>query len=232
MNPEISGHQSEPFPARWNAVIDRRFDGASLMEVLADYASQLREGTLISELAKVVERERRMNLPMAILLEQMSEVRQTVRVDGIMPFRIPLPSNISEPVRKLLEEVRVMNYDVPDSREELARLCDEISICILACLHRREVQIDHRLVMRMQLECPYSPNVGRKKSLMLMGYLPFGGRVTLFYSSLLASDWLRIDPGSVEFEESLGVVRQDDDLRIVATASGRPSPGIDRFKVF
>jgi hypothetical protein len=222
------------FPAKWSAVVDHRFDGASLATILADYGQQLKEGTFISEFAKVLERERRMNLPMEILLAAMSAVPQTVRVDGILPFSIPEPINISEPVQKLLEEVSRMHYDVPDSGKELEQLRDEVSICILAFLHRREMQIDHRLTMRLQLECPFSPNVGRKESLMLMGYLPFGGRVSVFYSSLNAADWLGqgMDAAGLEYEDFLDAVRGEDGLRIVAVEKNRPKAIVDRFKIF
>lgn len=222
----------DQFPARWGSVVERFFDGASFLTVLVEYAQLLKEGTFISEFAKALERERRMNLPMTILLEAMSEVPQTVRVDGIMPFKIPLPVNISEPVLNLLDEVRVLGYEVPEGGAELAQLCNEVSICLLADLHRREVQVDHRLTMKMLLECPYSPNVGRKNSLMLMGYLPFGGRVTLFYTNLNASEWLAIEPGAVEYEDHLGAQRNDDVLKIAATKSNRPKAEVDRFKVF
>ncbi|MGK0189086.1 MAG: hypothetical protein ACI9R3_004903 [Verrucomicrobiales bacterium] len=226
-----SADEGNEFPVRWNAVVDRQFDGDSLMALLVEYAQQLKEGTFISEFAKVLERERRKNLPMTILQETMTEVPQTVRIDGIMPFRIPLPVNISEPVLKLLEEVGIMGYDVPDGGEELMQLCHEISVCLLADLHRREVQVEHRLMMRMQLECPYSPNVGRANSLMLMGHLPFGGRVTLFYTSLNAIDWLAIDPAAVEYEDHLGAIRQADGIRIADTKDKRPKVA-DRIKIF
>ena len=105
-------------PAKWSAVVDHQFDSASIATILANYAQQLEEGTFISEFAKVLARERRMNLPMEILLAAMSAVPQTVRVDGILPFSIPEPINIAEPVQKLLEEVGRMHYDVPDSGKE------------------------------------------------------------------------------------------------------------------
>ncbi|MEZ5325246.1 MAG: hypothetical protein R3F19_09295 [Verrucomicrobiales bacterium] len=234
VNSNTRAEEGSQFPAKWNAVLDHDFDGASLAAVLADYGQQLKGGTFITEFAKVLERERRMNLPMEILLSAMTAVPQTVRVDGIMPFNIPEPVNITEPVQKLLDEVTVMNYDVPDSGRKLVRLRDEISVCILAYLHRREMQIDHRLAMRLQLECPYSPNVGRKESLMLMGYLPFGGRVTVFYSSLIASDWLGrgLDNAGLEYEEYLGVERNGESLQIVSSERNRPKASIDRFKIF
>lgn len=230
-NPESEGGTHGSYPLSWHAVADRRFDGASLLAVLADYAHQLDEGTFVSELGKVLERERRMERQMAILLEAMTEVPQTIRVDGIMPFHILVPANVLEPVERLLKEVRRMHYAIPESGPELSMLRDEVAVCLLACLHGREVQVDHRLTMRLQLECPFSPNIGRKNLLMLMGYLPFGGRVTLFYSSLQAEDWLAMDAAEVEHEEALCAQRENGNLRVVATGNARPRAASERGKL-
>ena len=69
---------------------------------------------------------------------------------------------------------------------------------------------------------------------MLMGYLPFGGRVTVFYSSLIASDWLGrgLDVAGLEYEEYLGVERNGESLQIVSSERNRPKASIDRFKIF
>ena len=226
------GGEIASYPRKWRAVVEHQFDSESLLGVLADYAHQLDEGTFVTEVAKVLERERTMGAQMAILLEAMTKIRQTVRVDGLMPFNIPVPTNIFEPVETLLEEVRRMHYAVPESGEERARLLREVSVCILGCLHGREFQIDHRLIMRVQLECPYSPNLGRKDTLMLMGYLPFGGRVTVFYSSLRAAEWLDMEAGAVEHEDALDARRHEGRLRLFASKKDQADRRLDRYKIF
>ena len=69
---------------------------------------------------------------------------------------------------------------------------------------------------------------------MLMGYLPFGGRVSIFYSSLYAADWLGqgMDIEGLKYEDFLDAVRGEGGLRIVAVEKNRPTAAIDRFKIF
>jgi hypothetical protein len=199
----------------WDEVLAYRFDSASFEELLRAYGCRFDPGGLAAELGKVLDREWLKRLPMAILLEELTKLPVTTRIDGILPFRIPQPVDVFQSADTLLDELKRMRYTVPEFGEELVRMRSELALCFLAALHRREFQIDHRLRMRVQVECPYSPTCGRKDSLMLMGYLPFGGRITIFYSNLSASKWLGVPGCEVEYESALTAVRDEGRLKLV-----------------
>ena len=92
---------------------------------------------------------------MAILLEELTMLPMTTRIDGIMPFRIPQPVDVFQPVNALLDELKRMRLPAFRSSAKNWSACKARSrFCFLAILHRREFQIDHRLRMRLQVECP------------------------------------------------------------------------------
>ena len=202
----------DSYPTSWRQFLAHRFDGESFKRLLEEYANRFPEGTMAAEVGKAMARERRKGVVMGILLREITALRKTVRVDGIMPLSIPVATDICEIADELLFQLRRLHYDVPEGGEALRRMQDEIAVCYLAFFHRREIEIDYTLRMRVQVECPYSPTSGRRQSLMLMGYLPFGGRITVFYSSLLAEKWLAMPGSAVEHEPGLEAVRSGDRL--------------------
>jgi len=211
------------FEIRWQQLLERRFDGDDFADLLLSIYRVLPPGTLAAELGRTMANERVEKRELAIPLDDITELRKTTRIDGIMPFVVPSVNDLNHLAGSLLDQAEVLGLDVP-SRSQWQPLRDEIGLCYLALFHRRKLRIEARFELDLQVECPYSGSAPRKKEMLLMGHLPLGGRMVVFSTPLKAEHWAEsIHSSSIEHIKKLAAQRNSDgELRLVEAESYRP----------
>ncbi len=123
-------------------------------------------------------------MPVQLRLSDFSEWECTRRVDGVVPCNVPLAREIGWLVRDFLETLEDKGLRLPAAWEEDPRWQDQLSLCWLALLHGRELELSTGMPCRLVAECVCGSSGRQKREISLMGYLPMGGRITIFFSPL------------------------------------------------
>ena len=160
--------------ARWSRFAAGDFDGDDLPALLRALSAKWQPGTLAAELGRALAEgaEGDADERSPISIEAWESIPKTGRIDGILPLTIPSPTNLGLSVLELREEIARLEIGSPGAGDD-----DEIGLAILALLHDRPLVTDHRLALRLYIDCPAD-------SLMLMGRLPLGGTVSIFTSAI------------------------------------------------
>ena len=205
------------FETRWHLFLERQFDSDDFEDLVTSLYRQLPPGSLVAEYGRHLRQELDEKKTLPINLVEFTELRMTTRIDAILPFRIPAVNDLAYIATCFLDDVETLGLDTPP-RAERGPLREEISICLLALLHRRQFRLAHRLHMDLQVECPYVGGTARREQLVLMGDLPLGGRAVIFSTPLKAVRWLAMPAASVEHVRNLVAIRGENGLLQLAEA--------------
>lgn len=196
---------------RWQALIESRFAQDEFERLLVAVGDDLKKESFLREVANLM-REERMDLDAvvsrsALDLEKISpeEWPMTTRIDGIMPLTIPLASDLTLVASRFFREMDTLGFDYP-ALENMERVEDEIGLCLLAWMHERPLRSSFGMRVELNTQCPRSA-LSCKDSPTLMGTLPNGSRITIFYSRLKASECLAMPGRSLEYFDRLEAAR-------------------------
>jgi len=157
-----------------------------------------RPGTLAAELARALASEQRpkepVPAPAPILLENITTIDKTQRIDGILPLIVPSPNHIGPSVTELIAEAD--RLDLGPAPEDDT----ELTLALLAILHRRSLVTNAQLAIELTLACP-------AEHFMVLGLLPLGGRTTIALTSVEAGVHGDFTPSDVIFLDRLTLSR-------------------------
>lgn len=202
---------------QWQLVLERRFDSADFADLLIAASRKLPEGTAAVEFGRVLwlEREEGEDAP-PLEMERFETIRKTERIDGILPFTIPAASSIILLADELIETIIRLNMGVPELKNyDVIR--DEIALAYFALFQNRPMRINYQLNMQLRVECAFSTISGQANELSLVGYLPLGGSIIIFFSAIHAQNFASIDPARVNHADGLVASRVGDQLVLQET---------------
>ncbi len=199
----------------WESILSHQFDQTDLIDFLAKIHLELPSKCLMRELGRAAHAE--MEKPFLdqqqILLNNADDWETTTRIDGILPFQVPQVRDIESVSSDLIRAVVPLGFDMP-GQDIIDRVKAEISLCLIAWLHGRQLRSSYAMLVELRSQCPRSA-MSAKEELCVLGYLPNSRSVTLFFSYLKGSDWLCVPESSVEHFESLHARRDaNGDLKL------------------
>ena len=195
------------------------FDAGDVDDLLVALWQDLTPGTLAAAFGQLIEEERRVEKrKLPLLLDTLSEVPQTRRIDGLMPIDIPRAGPLGRWVSRLMEDVMLLEYDMPEP-DILNRLEADLAVWFILRMHRRILKAGHEMNVEMRAECPWSPSGGLKSTVSIMGHLPNARRVTLWYTSVNGNERLCFSPMSLGYVIRLAAVREEAGLMLVSATN-------------
>lgn len=198
---------------RWQAIIEARFDQFDLCEFLIAIHRDFPAGSLLREVGRVMQEEavdpeeQRLQ---PVVVESIENWPMTTRIDGIMPLQIPLASDIALVANWFLREMDTLGFELPQL-ETVSEVEDDLSLCLFAWLHQRRLKSSFGMMIELTTQCPRSA-LAVKDELCVMGHLPNGSRITIFYSFLKRSTRLTMPDTSVEHFDALEARRASDGI--------------------
>lgn len=189
--------------------LDRPFSQVELFELICARERDWSPGTVPAVLAAHLREERNVGSKLPLPLKEFDTIKLNKRIDGILPLTIPDTSDIGPLGDELMEQIMFAGLGRPETKTPL-QARNELLLCYFAFFHNRELAIDYRLNMEMYLECPISPSYPVIPNLTLVGTLPLGGRIVIFYSSIDAKNWLEMPPEEVRYAESVEARREEN----------------------
>lgn len=200
---------------RWRALLEHPFGQADVADFFMGVHTDLPKGSFVRHVGEVMTAELNPDIPIQpFVLEKVSTWPQTTRIDGIMPLKVPVANDVVLPVYRFLDDIELVGFDRPElEREE--QLLSELSLCLLAWFHQRPLQSNYGMMIELSTQCPSSA-MAVKEDVALMGSLPNGSRVTVFYSSLKAETWAGVPASSLEHLAHLKAVRDASGQLVLA----------------
>ena len=194
----------------WADLLGGRFVQEDVEAFLAATHRDLSPGSLLRQVGQLMAEEAfDADLPLApLVLEMITNWPMTQRIDGIMPMLIPRANDVVMIVQRFFLELEALGLDAPPL-ESMERLECEFSLCLLAWFHQRPLKSSHGMAIELTTQCPASA-MARRSELSVMGSLPNGGRITVFYSSLRAEIWSGESASSIEHFPNLTTKRTAD----------------------
>jgi hypothetical protein len=101
-----------------------------------------------------------------------------------------------------------LGFDLPE-RDRVGQVEDDISLCFFAWFHQRFLKSSHGMMIELVTLCPRSA-LSAKEEINVMGLLPNGGRIVIYYSFLKGRDRLTMKESSLEYFDRLEAVRSED----------------------
>ena len=208
----------------WHRIARRQFTDGDLPAFLLSMHKKWQPGTLAAEFARALLAESNSREldpePEALNLADVEHLPKTTRIDGILPLTIPVPGHAHWPADELLTEAaRLRLMPAPEDHQ---RTRDELALAYLALLHRRPLNSTHRLAIMPHVACPQSATSRPGNTLVLLGELPLGGAVTLFFSSFLAEDRCSFAPSAAEHFDRLKLQRTSAGKLTLTEGAPRP----------
>ncbi len=204
--------------ACWQSILSASFQETDFFDLLVATRFDLPLKALLRVVGELLAREaadstgRRFPL----VLNKISDWPMTTRIDGILPLRIPLARDIGDFVSGWLRQMETVGLDLPDL-DKVDRVEREVALCLLGWFHQRQLASDHGMCVELATLCPHSA-LGVKDEVCVMGQLPNGGRITVFYSALKSRDALTMPALSLEHYDVLKARRVGGgELRLVGS---------------
>lgn len=182
----------------WNTINSPRHAAGHLGALLVELANKWQPGTLAAELARALVSEQRprdpVRPPAPLILENLTNLEKTRRIDGILPLTVPSPNHIGRCVSELVSEATRLDLGPPPDDET------ELTLALLTLLHRRSLVTDNRLRIELTLACPGG-------TLLVLGQLPLGGRTTIAVTSIDPHLHCNFDPADAVYLDHLTLNR-------------------------
>jgi hypothetical protein len=207
--------------ARWQSLVSGQFDQDGFMACLIATHRDLPKQGFLRAMGEIMAQEAALEEPFSqkLRLEEIGDWPMTIRIDGIMPMRIPLARDIGELPRAWMREMDLLGFESPTPLDA-PRVERGLGLCLLGWFHQRQLVSDYGLSIELTTQCPRSA-LGAKDEICVMGQLPNGSRITVFFSGLKGSDCLAMPAASAEHYDILEA-KQDQDG--VLRLRGRDGP--------